>query len=62
MDLKSNNIELKTYDNGKYVLDELFDSLLPRYQIDLETLMRESDFTFYSVQLFYYKWMSVLAG
>ena len=62
MDLKSNNIELKTYDNGKYVLDELFDSLLPRYQIDLETLMRESDFTFYSVQLFYYKWMSLLAG
>ena len=33
-----------TEDNANDVVDELFELLLPRYQIDLETLTKENDF------------------
>ena len=39
-----------SYDNANQVVNELFESLLSRYQIGLETSMRESDFLFESVQ------------
>ena len=55
---KSNNMEFMPYDNANEVADELFDSLLSRYLVRLETSMRErereSDLIFDSVQLLYY--------
>ena len=44
-----------SYDNANEVVNELFESLLSRYQIGLETSMRENDFIFDSVQLMFYK-------
>ena len=46
MNSKSNNIELMPYDNANKVVNELFETLLSRYQIFLETSMRGSDFIF----------------
>ena len=43
------------YDNANEVVNELFESLLSRYQIGLETSERRSDFIFDLVQLLYYK-------
>ena len=34
------------YDNLDKTIEELFDSLLPRYQVGVATKMRVSDFTF----------------
>ena len=44
----SNNVNFSPYSD---VIDELFGSLRSRYQGNLETSMRGSDFTFDSVQL-----------
>ena len=44
-----------SYDNANEIVNELFESLLSRYQICLETSMRGCDFIFDSVQLLYYK-------
>ena len=55
MHSKSDNIEFMPYDNSNEVVNELFETLLSRYQIGLETLMRGSDFIFDSVQLLHYK-------
>ena len=38
---KSNNMEFMPYDNANEVVDSLFDSLLLRYLVGLETSMRE---------------------
>ena len=46
MHSKGSNIEFMFYDNANEVVDELFESLLLRYHIALETLMRGSDFIF----------------
>ena len=43
---KSNNTEIMTYHNANDVVDELFESLLSRYQIVLQISMKGSDFTF----------------
>ena len=43
------------YDNVSEVINELFESLLSRYQVGLKTSMRGSDLIFHSVQLLYYK-------
>ena len=43
------------YDNVNKFVDELFESLLSRYQNGLETSIRGIDFISYSVQLLYYK-------
>ena len=40
MHSKSDNIELMWYDIANMVVNELFESLLSRYQISLETSMR----------------------
>ena len=55
MHSKSKNIEFRLYDNANEVVNEHFKSLLSRYQIGTETLMRGSDFIFDSVQLLCYK-------
>ena len=51
----SNNTKSMTYENSNDVVDELFESLLSKYQIGLETSIRESDFIFDSVQILHYK-------
>ena len=51
----SDNIKLTSYNDANEVVDELFESLCLRYQENLETSIRESDFIFDSVQLMYYK-------
>ena len=53
--LKSDNVEFKFYDNVNDIVDELFKTLLSRYQDNLETSMRGNDFIFDSVQLLQYK-------
>ena len=55
MHSKSNNIEFMSYDNANEVVNELFESLLSRYQAGLERSTRGSDFIFDSVQLLYYE-------
>ena len=49
MHLKSDNIEFMSYDNANEIANELFESLLSRYQISLKTSMRRSGFIFDSV-------------
>ena len=44
-----------SYDNANGVVNEIFESLLSRYQIGLETSTSETDFIFESVKLLYYK-------
>ena len=46
MHSQSDNIEFMSYDNANEVDNELFEPLLSRYQIGLETSMRGSDFIF----------------
>ena len=55
MQSKSDNKEFMIYDNANNVVDEIFESLLSRYQSDLETSTTGSDFIFDSFQLLYYK-------
>ena len=52
--LKSNNTDFITYDDANEVIDQLFELLLSRYKIGLETSMRGSDFMFDSVILLHY--------
>ena len=42
-----------TYDNPDEIIEELFNSLLSKYQIALETQMRGSDFVFDCVKMLY---------
>ena len=49
-----NNIKFTSYNDANEVADELFDSLCSRYEGNLETSMRGSDFIFNSVQLMYF--------
>ena len=46
MHSNSDNIEFMSHDNANEVVNEIFESLLSRYQIGLETSMRGSDFIF----------------
>ena len=55
MHSRSDNIKFTSYNDTNEVIDELFKSLRSRYQGNLETSMRESDFIFDSVQFMYYK-------
>ena len=55
MHSNSGNTELMPYDNANEVVNELFELLLSRYQIGLETSIKWSDFVVDSVQLLYYK-------
>ena len=55
MQSKSNNVQFMFYDNAHEVIEQLFESLLNRYQVGLEISMRVSDFIFDCVHLLYYK-------
>ena len=52
---RNDNITFSPYNDTNEVVDKLFDSLCSIYQVNLENLMRGSDFIFDSVQLMYYK-------
>ena len=54
MHSRSDNIELMIKDKEDKVMEKL-QSLLSRYQIGLETLMKDSDFIFDCVNLLQYK-------
>ena len=43
---KSENIEVMICDDANKIIEELFESLFSRYQISLESQMRDSDFIF----------------
>ena len=49
MHSRSNNIKFISYNDASEVVDELFESLHSRYQGNLETSIRGSDFIFDSV-------------
>ena len=51
MHSKSDNIEIMIKDKINEVIEKLFDLLLNKYQIGLETLMRGSDFIYDCVHL-----------
>ena len=55
MNSKSDNMEVMAYDKTDEVIEELFESLLSRHQIGLETSMRGSDFIFDSISLLHHK-------
>ena len=49
----SGNIKFTSHNDANDVVNELFESLLSRYEDNSETLMRGSNFIFDSVQLMY---------
>ena len=55
MHSRSDNIKFTSYNDANEVVDKLFDSLRSRYQGNLETSMRGSDFIFNSVELIFCK-------
>ena len=55
MHTKSNNIEIKMGSETDEFIEELFKSLLQRYQKGLRESMRGSEFAFDSVDSLYYK-------
>ena len=55
MHSRSNNTKFISYNDGKKVVDQLFESLSLRYQWNLETSTRGDNFIFASVQLMYCK-------
>ena len=55
MHSKSDNTEVMINDEADEAIEELFKSLLYRYQNNLEKLMRVSNFAFDYVHLLYYK-------
>ena len=59
MHSRSNNIKFMSYDNANEVFNELFESLLLRYQIGSETSMRGNGFIFDPVQLLEYKFHKI---
>ena len=54
MHLKSDNIEVMTYDNANKVIKEILKSLLSRYQIGFKKSIKGRKFIFDSIQLFYH--------
>ena len=52
---KSYNTEIINRNKADKVIEEIFKSLLSRYQIGLEKSMKGSDFIFDCVYLLYYK-------
>ena len=51
MHLNSDSIKFTSYNDANEVVNELFESLRPKYQDNLETSMKERDFIFDSVEL-----------
>ena len=59
MHSRSDNVKYTSYNDVNEVVDELFESLRSRYQVNLETSMRGRDCIFDSVQLMYQKCLKV---
>ena len=55
MHSNSDNIKFTSYNDANKVVNELFESLRSKYQDNLETSMKKSDFIFNSIHLIYYK-------
>ena len=55
MDSKSANIEIMIYNEADELIEELSESLLNRYQNNLEESMRGSESVFDYIHLLYYK-------
>ena len=55
MHLKSSNIKFTSCNDANEVVDEFFKSPYSRYQGNLETSMKGSDFIFHKIKLLYYK-------
>ena len=55
MHLKSDNIEIMNYDKADEVIEEVFESLLNRYQIGFKISIKGSTFNFGYVNLLHYK-------
>ena len=55
MHSKGDKIEILSHDKTNEVIEELFESLLSRHEIRLETSMKCSDFIFDCVNLLYYR-------
>ena len=51
----SDNVAFTSYNDANEVVNKLFKSLRSKYQDNLETPMKRSDFIFDSVQLMYFK-------
>ena len=52
---KNKNIEVMMGNENDETIEDLFYSFLQRYQINLEEIMRRSEFVFDCVDLLYYK-------
>ena len=59
MHSRSNNIKCTSNNDANEVVDVRFEPLRSRYQGNLETSMRGSDFIFGAVQVMYYQWHRV---
>ena len=59
MHSSSGNIKFTPYSDANDVIDKLYKSVLLRYQENLNTSTKESDFIFDSVELMYYKWYKI---
>ena len=55
MHSKSDNVEIMIGSETKEIIEELFESLLQKYQKGIEEKMHGSEFAFHNVDLFYYK-------
>ena len=55
MHSRSSNTKFASYNDTNEVVDKLFESLHSKYEQNLKTSMRGSDFIFDSVQMMYYK-------
>ena len=59
MYIKSNNIEIMTGGDTNEVIEKLFESLLRKYQENLEKKMRGSEFVFDGVNVLYYEFNKI---
>ena len=51
---KSDNIEIMFGDDNDDIIEQLFESLLQKYEENLQSEMRESEFEFDGVNFLYY--------
>ena len=54
MHSSSDNIKFTPHNDANVVFENLFKSLCSKYQVNLETSVKGSDFIFDSVQVIYY--------
>ena len=59
MHTKSDNMEIMSSTETNDIINELVKSFLRRYQEELETKMKESEFIFESVDLLYYSFHEI---